>query len=129
MTGTWTGGITGGRGAVGGGRGKSRACQLAQSHHTPGSGLADGARDAGSAGPKQEMKGTMKIARWTGLMAGAVLVGVLYSGCAWQIGGDKHGVMIQPTKGQELQDLKKAKDQGAMSEEEYQAQRTKVLER
>ena len=32
-----------------------------------------------------------------------------------------------PTRGQELIDLKRARDQGAITEDEYQAQRRRVL--
>jgi hypothetical protein len=44
-------------------------------------------------------------------------------------GGTKSTTIIQkPTTGQQLTDLKKAKDTGALTEAEYQAQKTKVLE-
>ena len=61
--------------------------------------------------------------------AGAIM-GLLLSGCAWSIGSDKaHAAVLESTRGQELIDLKKAKDQGAITEEEYQAQKKKVLDR
>ena len=69
---------------------------------------------------------------WRGrLIAGAatlMLVGAL-SGCAWSIGGEKQaGPAVQkPTRGQELIDLKRAYDQGAMTEEEYDQQKREVL--
>ncbi len=70
------------------------------------------------------------LSKWIGLAVTASLMALLCWGCAWQIGGDKHGTAAgQPTRGQELLDLKKARDQGAITEEEYQAQRQKVLER
>ncbi len=70
------------------------------------------------------------VAKWMGLIACASLLGCIFSGCAWQLGSDKTGTTtVRPTRGQELLDLKKAKDQGAISEDEYQAQRKKVLER
>jgi hypothetical protein len=51
-------------------------------------------------------------------------------GCAWSVGGGRAGTaMTQPTKGQELVDLKKARDQHAITEEEYQQQRTKIMEK
>jgi hypothetical protein len=60
----------------------------------------------------------------------ASTLGHIGSGCAWQIGGDKPATAVhKPTRGQELIDLKKARDQGAMTEDEYQAQRKHVLER
>lgn len=69
------------------------------------------------------------IRRGTLLAAtGALIVGLL-SGCAWSIGGRKEGsVSTAPTRGQQLIDLKKARDQGAITEEEYQAQKKRVLE-
>ncbi len=51
----------------------------------------------------------------------------LLVGCAWEVGGgDKH-VTMQPSIGQQLIDLQKARDSGAMTESEYQAQKAKVL--
>ena len=59
------------------------------------------------------------------LIATFALISGLLSGCAWSIGEHKeHG---QPTRGQELIDLKKARDNGAITEEEYQAQKQRVL--
>jgi len=53
------------------------------------------------------------------------IITCLLSGCAWSIGEHKeHG---QPTRGQELLDLKKARDQGAITEDEYQAQKKRLL--
>ncbi len=71
-----------------------------------------------------------KLSKWAGLAAAISVLCALFSGCAWQLGGDKSGTTyVQTTRGQELIDLKKAKDQGAISEEEFQAQRQKVLNR
>ncbi len=71
-----------------------------------------------------------KLTRWMGLVTTGTIMGLLLSGCAWSIGSDKeHTAVMQPTRGQELIDLKKAKDQGAITEEEYQAQRKKVMDR
>ena len=50
------------------------------------------------------------------------------SGCAWQVGGGAKNATIQPTVGQQLIDLQKAKEAGAITEAEYQAQKAKVLE-
>ena len=47
-------------------------------------------------------------------------------GCAWQVGGDKK-VTMQPTTGQQLIDLQKAKDSGAISDSEYQAKKARLL--
>ncbi len=61
-----------------------------------------------------------------------LLVATVLSGCAWSVGGSKRDSAVnapQPTKGQELLDLQKAKDQGAITEEEYQAQRQRILDK
>ena len=71
-----------------------------------------------------------RLSRHMSLALAASTLGLLLPGCAWQIGGDKKGTVLeQPTRGKELIDLKTARDQGAITEEEYQAQRKKVLER
>ena len=63
------------------------------------------------------------------LIVAAVLSG-LGMGCAWSVGGGKAGTSVtQPTKGQELVDLKKARDQHAITEEEYEQQRNRILEK
>ena len=67
-------------------------------------------------------RNALQLATWITALG---LIVCLVSGCAWSIGEHKeHG---QPTRGQELMDLKKARDQGAISEDEYQAQRKHVL--
>ena len=72
-----------------------------------------------------------KVTKWVGLVVITVAAGGLLSGCAWSIGSDRCAgkVVAPPTRGQELIDLKKAKDQGAISEEEYQAQRKVIMEK
>ena len=51
-------------------------------------------------------------------------------GCAWSIGGTKKGeTAMQPTRGQELIDLQRARDQGAMTDAEYEDQRLRILSR
>ena len=55
------------------------------------------------------------------------IISCLLSACAWSVGGES--AQTQPTRGQELVDLKRAKDQGVINEDEYQAQKRKVLER
>ena len=65
-------------------------------------------------------------------MTTGIVACLLLSGCAWSIdgGGHKPGTVIkQPTRGQELIDLKTAKDQGAITGEEYQAEKKKIMER
>jgi Short C-terminal domain len=56
-----------------------------------------------------------------------VLAMTLLPGCAWQVGGDKKVTTMQPTTGQQLVDLQKAKDSGAITDSEYQAQKAKLL--
>jgi hypothetical protein len=51
----------------------------------------------------------------------------LLAGCSWQIGGGPGATTIKPTVGQQLMDLQKAKEAGAITESEYQAQKAKVL--
>jgi len=43
------------------------------------------------------------------------------------LGGGTKSVVQPATVGQQLVDLKKAKDAGALSDEEYQAQKAKIL--
>jgi len=57
----------------------------------------------------------------------AVAAMTLVSGCAWQVGGGKHSEIVQPTTGQQLIDLKRARDTGAISEPDYEAQKAKLL--
>ena len=59
------------------------------------------------------------------LTATFALIGCFLSGCAWSIG--EHKDHSAPTRGQELIDLKRAKDTGAITEEEYQAQKQRIL--
>lgn len=73
----------------------------------------------------------MKLQKWTVLVASTTVMGCLLSGCAWSIGDAKErpAATVQATRGQELIDLKKARDQGAITEDEYQAQRKTILAR
>lgn len=51
-------------------------------------------------------------------------------GCAWSIGGTKKGeTSMQPTRGQELLDLQRARDRGALTDAEYEDQRLRILAR
>jgi len=71
-----------------------------------------------------------KLAEWMGLAATVAVAGVLLAGCAWSIGGTKeHSASVQATRGQELIDLKKARDQGAITQDEYDAQKKRIMER
>jgi hypothetical protein len=54
----------------------------------------------------------------------------LLSGCAWSVGSREHGqTFIRPTQGQELIDLQRARDQGALTDTEYEEQRLRILAR
>ena len=65
-----------------------------------------------------------KLSRWVALVTTGTIMGVMLAGCAWSIGSDKaHTAVVRPARGQELIDLKKAQEQGAITEEEYQAQK------
>jgi hypothetical protein len=53
---------------------------------------------------------------------------VLFTGClAFQVGGGDKKEWQKPTVGQQLIDLKAAKDTGAISDSEYQTQKAKLL--
>ena len=53
---------------------------------------------------------------------------LLLTGClALQVGGGDKQEAHKPTIGQQLVDLKTAKDTGAITESEYQAQKAKLL--
>lgn len=59
--------------------------------------------------------------------AAAFLAVLLLTGClALQVGGDKKEAQ-KATLGQQLIDLKSAKDTGAITDAEYQAQKAKLL--
>ena len=50
------------------------------------------------------------------------------TGCVGlQVGGGTKSATIQPTLGQQLIDLKRARDTGAITEAEYQCQRAKLV--
>ncbi len=63
---------------------------------------------------------------------GGLLIVFLASGCHISLGGGtqhhRHEY-FQTTRGQELLDLEKAREEGAVSECEYRAQRRKILEK
>lgn len=74
------------------------------------------------------------IARtWAPVLAGALLL-ALNGGCAWSVGSPSKADRVEqehatqpPTKGQQLIDLKKALDQGAMTLQEYDTAKAKLL--
>ena len=51
----------------------------------------------------------------------------LLAGCSWQVGGGHKTVTMMPTTGQQLMDLQKARETGALTDAEYQAQKNKLL--
>ena len=53
---------------------------------------------------------------------------LLFSGCVASLGGGTKNQTTNATLGQQLVDLQKARDAGAITEVEYQAQKTKLLE-
>ena len=72
----------------------------------------------------------MRLFRPLAVLTTCGILGALLTGCAWSIGeGKDHVTSNQPTRGQELIDLKKAKDQGAITPEEYETQKKQILAR
>ena len=63
-----------------------------------------------------------------GAIALVSVLGILTSGCAWSVGGSKGTTVAKPTQGQELIDLKRAHEEGAISDSEYESMRAKILE-
>ena len=62
------------------------------------------------------------------MTAAAVAVAGSLSGCLnLQFGGGSTSETAPPTMGRQLTDLKKAKDAGAITEEEYREQRARIL--
>jgi hypothetical protein len=51
----------------------------------------------------------------------------LLAGFAWQVGSGPKQVTMEPTTGQQLIDLQRAKDAGAITDQEYQTQKAKFL--
>jgi hypothetical protein len=51
----------------------------------------------------------------------------LLTGCSWSVGGGAKSSTVMPTLGQQLMDLQKAKNSGAITETEYEAQKAKLL--
>jgi hypothetical protein len=51
----------------------------------------------------------------------------LLTGCETHLGGGTSNRIEQPTVGQQLIDLQRAKEAGAISDTEYQAEKSKLL--
>jgi hypothetical protein len=73
------------------------------------------------------MKTRISLCSIVALMTLAIGLG---SGCAWSVGGKTttSPVPTNPTLGQELIDLQTAHEQGAISDEEYETARTRLVE-
>ena len=54
---------------------------------------------------------------------------LLFTGCVASLGSGTKTETHRATLGQELMDLQRARDTGAISEAEYQSQKTKLLDR
>lgn len=59
----------------------------------------------------------------------AALGMTVMTGCSWSVGSGPKSANMMPTTGQQLIDLQRAKDAGAISESEYQSQKAKILGR
>lgn len=57
----------------------------------------------------------------------ALLAILLFGGCVASLGSGSKTVVNKPTLGQQLTDLQKAKDSGAITDSEFQAQKMKLL--
>lgn len=58
----------------------------------------------------------------------ALAATLLFTGCNIELGGGTTTKVQSATVGQQLYDLKKAKDAGALTDAEYQAQKEKILD-
>jgi hypothetical protein len=58
----------------------------------------------------------------------AALCASLLSGCVIALGVPESDVKSKPTLGRQLSDLKRAKESGALTEDEYQAAKKRLLE-
>jgi hypothetical protein len=57
----------------------------------------------------------------------SMLATTLLTGCETHLGGGTSNRIEQPTVGQQLIDLQRAKEAGAISDTEYQAEKSKLL--
>ena len=75
----------------------------------------------------------MKLTKWIRPLRGLALalglagLALALSGCVIAVGNEGNKP-FPPTLGQQLTDLKKARDNGAITQEEYKTQRAKLLE-
>jgi hypothetical protein len=82
--------------------------------------------DSSSARPQSMRQQPLKSMM---LLAACTIVSSLLASCAWSVGGKGVTSNTQPTRGQELIDLQKAKEQGAITAEEYENQKKRILAR
>ena len=62
------------------------------------------------------------------LLLAGISAAILFSGClAIQLGGGHKSESQKPTVGQQLIDLQRAKDSGAINDTDYQSQKAKIL--
>ena len=66
------------------------------------------------------------LKQWGKTITAALAVGVLTAGCI-AIGGSDRYESKNPTIGRQLQDLKTARDTGALSPQEYEQTKAKLL--
>jgi hypothetical protein len=71
----------------------------------------------------------MKLFKGLAVLTTCGILAGVFTGCAWSIGDGKAHTTNQPTRGQELIDLKRARDQGAITPEEYETQRKHIMEK
>jgi hypothetical protein len=62
------------------------------------------------------------------LRFGAPLVLAGLAGCGWSIGSTSRQQILKTTVGQELIDLKKARDTGALSEGDYAKKKKEIID-
>ena len=53
----------------------------------------------------------------------------LLTGCSWSVGSSPKTSTVLPTTGQQLIDLQRAKDSGAITDAEYHALKAKLLDK
>ena len=63
------------------------------------------------------------------LVALALVTTPFLSGCFWSIGGGEERTTIEHTRGEQLIDLKRALEAGAITPDEYESLRKAILEK
>jgi hypothetical protein len=58
----------------------------------------------------------------------AALILIAVAGCGWSLGSSSHEQVQKPTVGQQLIDLKKARDLGAITDTEYAKKRKELID-